>query len=501
MKPTSEQDLILTKVRETTSNLIITARAGTGKTSTLVLIAGELPKDRFHLALAFNKRMAEELTRKLPGNVKASTLNALGHQTLTLALGKRLTINTKKTEEIIGELFPGVDFKQRLRLRAITNAAKALGLCPGQGPEAAYGPLTFTEDGWPANHARLLHIFSLEDWEDTLTLANEEDEEIEEVAQRRMSPLQVMVNQILLRSIEQAAAKGLIDFADQLWLPTLFGLSFTPTSTLMVDEVQDLSLLNHEMLRLIPAKRVIAVGDPMQAIYAFRGAADDSMGLLAETFKMEGCKLTLSFRCPESIVANALQWVSDFRSARPGGSVTDEEITNIGDLPATATILCRNNAPLIGAATRCLRHGRRVTILGRDLEKTLKKTLKEIQAQSGRSISAKTSAWLKLKLTRKEGQPPIPKGRAAFFQDQHDTILALAGNLASDDPKVLEDYIIRLFSDESAPLLFSTGHKAKGMEWPLVYHLQPELTSNEPNIAYVIETRSSDRLIRTSTLK
>ena len=40
-----------------------------------------------------------------------------------------------------------------------------------------------------------------------------------------------------------------------------------------------------------------------------------------------------------------------------------------------------------------------------------------------------------------------------------------------------------------------TGHKSKGLEFPLVYHLDPQIigdSAQDKNLRYVINTRSSD---------
>ena len=59
-------------------------------------------------------------------------------------------------------------------------------------------------------------------------------------------------------------------------------------------------------------------------------------------------------------------------------------------------------------------------------------------------------------------------------------------------------YAEHIFKQEGT-ILLTTGHKAKGLEWPNVIHLDPWLTRKEPspqnkNLDYVISTRSSDRL-------
>lgn len=49
----------------------------------------------------------------------------------------------------------------------------------------------------------------------------------------------------------------------------------------------------------------------------------------------------------------------------------------------------------------------------------------------------------------------------------------------------------------------STGHKAKGLEWDTVYHLDPWLLSEHEqdlNLRYVITTRAKERLFEVNSL-
>jgi DNA helicase-2/ATP-dependent DNA helicase PcrA len=88
-------------------------------------------------------------------------------------------------------------------------------------------------------------------------------------------------------------------------MPTLFGGTFPRFPLVMVDEAQDLSPLNHAMLRKLVTARLIAVGDPYQSIYAFRGAMTSSMARLREEFNMHEMTLSVSFRCPRQVVRRA----------------------------------------------------------------------------------------------------------------------------------------------------------------------------------------------------
>jgi superfamily I DNA/RNA helicase len=118
-----------------------------------------------------------------------------------------------------------------------------------------------------------------------------------------------------LTSIIAASYDGQIDFNDQIYMPALFGGTFPRFPLVLVDESQDLSPLNHAMLRKLVTQRVICVGDPFQSIYGFRGAVHSGMDRLAEHFATRDMKLSTSFRCPRAVVRHARSRVPDMKWA------------------------------------------------------------------------------------------------------------------------------------------------------------------------------------------
>jgi hypothetical protein len=92
--PTPEQMAIINAALNTPDNLIIAALAGAAKTTTLEMICKRMPVMPI-LSLAFNKRIAEEMKKKLPGHVTCKTLNALGHMVWAQSISK------KRNQEIL----------------------------------------------------------------------------------------------------------------------------------------------------------------------------------------------------------------------------------------------------------------------------------------------------------------------------------------------------------------------------------------------------------------
>lgn len=110
------------------------------------------------------------------------------------------------------------------------------------------------------------------------------------------------------------------DFNDMSWLPVVNNLPVQKFDLLLVDESQDLDRCQQELI-LKAGKRIILVGDDRQAIYGFRGADTDSMSRMA-TLLGDGVykgavthlHLTQTRRCGKAIVELAKQLVPDFEA-------------------------------------------------------------------------------------------------------------------------------------------------------------------------------------------
>jgi DNA helicase II / ATP-dependent DNA helicase PcrA len=431
------------------------AVAGSGKTTTL--IAGLAHAKSPGLALAFNKRNAEDLKAKLPAGspVEAKTLNALGHRIWSDHIRKRLTVSATKTGDLIKSLGITTDDRDEwTALVRMISVAKSRAIEPGVlgRPEPDMAE-------WLAG-AQQIDI---------------PDDLFEHLAKH--------AKRILAESCKQAWA-GTIDFDDQLYMPVIFNARFPAPHLVAVDEVQDLSPLQHEMVARLKPKQLIVVGDPAQAIYGFRGASESSYHDLIERFELPECPLTVSFRCPEVVGAEARFYVPDFTCVAGAAPGRLARITQ-ADL-APGAIICRYNAPLIRLAFQAIRIGQPIQFLGRDFIAGLKAVLKRAPTPD------KLAEWLQTRL--REARTQGAKNRA---QDQHDSLLVvLEGAKATGrDPA---DILTRLSDPTASRVVLSTVHKAKGLEWNQVtflgYNKHVE-GGQESNINYVGVTRAQETLL------
>lgn len=471
MTPTAEQQAIVDAALNSTDNLLINALAGAAKTTTLELICKAMPVMPI-LSLAFNKRIAEEMKKRLPGHVQAKTLNSVGHGIWAKTCTGKIVLDTKKNYNILKGKVDGLPRKDRSEAYEIfADCLKAVAKAKVQGyiPEGKYPQarrLTSAEDFW----------------------SQFDDDEID----RRL------VDDTLTESIRQAY-NGLIDFDDQIYMSTLFGGSFPRFPLVLCDEVQDLSEINHAMLEKLVTQRLIAVGDPFQSIYRFRGAKSSGMVSLKNKFQMKEMTLSISFRCPIEVVKNArsirtphMQW-PDWAKEGKVARLEEWDATSIED---GAAIICRNNAPLFSLGFRLLKLGRGIKMVGFDIGPGLVRILKKLGDERLTQDQVLTA------IQRWENEKLASTRAKATVSDKAECLRVFASFGRTLGEAIA--YAENLFKVQG-PIQLLSGHKAKGLEWDTVYHLDPwripsafaysdEDLEQEENVRYVIETRAKDTL-------
>ena len=461
--PTDEQLAIVDAAVNSTDNLLIQAGAGAAKTSTLELVAKALP-DTEILCLAFNKKIALEMTERMPANVKAMTLNAIGHRVWMDSSGRRLRLETDKTYKIMSELIEALPSSSR-PYDSMGELMKLVGF----GKQCGYVPT----DHFPQARGLM------------------SDEEFFAHIDLKLSDIEFdLVRSATVQSITQALS-GLIDFDDQVFMPTIFSGSFPRYKLTLVDEAQDLSSLNHRMLhKMVGQRRLIAVGDRAQAIYGFRGAHEESMKKLGQEFSCRELPLTLTFRCPETLVAHARWRAPLMRSNKPGGEVKTLGSWSSDSIPDGAFILCRNNAPLFRTAVRLLKQSRHCELSSGDVAKQLLKVMTKFGPKSltQPEVLDKIEAW-------KEKEKAKLKPRAHGLVHDKAECMVIFANAGATLGEALA-YINHLINSTGSIKLY-TGHKAKGLETDHVFILDKQLLDDEGqdlNLLYVMQTRAKQTL-------
>lgn len=133
-----------------------------------------------------------------------------------------------------------------------------------------------------------------------------------------------------------------------------------PHDTIIIDEAQD---SNDATMRLLESQhdaQLIAIGDPAQQLYAWRGASD-IMG------NFEGPRLSLSksFRFGEAVAEEADKWLAHTETgiSVTGNENMDSRVTE-GGMENPKGVLCRTNGTVMARAMQYLNEGKRVAVAG-----------------------------------------------------------------------------------------------------------------------------------------
>ena len=472
-EPSEEQLHIIHLAKTTKSNILIQSPAGGAKTSTLELLVELLQSC---LCIAFNTRIAKEMALRfklVAPFALVKTFNGFGHTVWQDTIRQRLTVegadkkdSNAKTKELL-----------KLAIRALSKRVQ------GEASEQYWDIIT------AVNLAKTIGYIPEGKFPDAHHLATQADL-ISKLEEEPSDLLLDLVDEVLLASVKAAYA-GSIDFNDQIYMPTLFGGAFPKHPNVVVDEAQDASPINHEMLWHLRASRIFAVGDDRQSIYAFRGAVQGGMAKLADRFNMTHARLTVSFRCPEAIVRNAQWRAPEMRWYKTGGKVAKLHRFQASAFATDSAIICRNNAPLFSLALRLLGDGRAVTVGGSDVGYRIIGIMRKLGP---------------LELTREQLLLVIEEWRNEKLAKQSTTANDLAdcmGVFAKRGENLGQAvaYAQDLFA-QSGQLTLLTGHKAKGLEWPVVYHLDPFLIRDDEqdlNLRYVIQTRALEEYYEIET--
>lgn len=506
--------------RKPVTNAVVQAVAGSGKTTTIVAAANLLPTKLNAVFLAFNRDIALELKSRLPRNVEAKTLNALGWGILRKYAqgvngGVQPEIDGSKVWGIIRKL--GRENKatgQFLRthgkdVKFLVDMAKAHGIVPaeleGNGFESANGlrDEAATWDGILSHYGKF-------------------------IAPDIRPTLYRMMREVLTRSLQD---ETVFDFDDQKYVPVVRRtedgnrIPCFKFDVVIIDEVQDVSPVDRALVEMVAKKGaiVMGVGDSRQAIYGFRGADTESIAKFSEAFNAVELPLSISYRCARAIIEHARNVYPVIEAAPTAsqGSVDtlDEYDTSVftpGDM-----VLCRNNAPLISFAYKLIRARVPVFVKGRDIGKGLITLIESLKARDVRDLSIQLSAWEEQQRSIIIQDNPDNEDGIQKITDRADTLRVFISENVDNNVQSVIASIEDLFKtngrdaddakDMRGKVVLSTMHKSKGLEAEKVFILDNHLMYGrwikpgtwqmvqETNLEYVAITRAKETLVYIET--
>ena len=488
-EPSQYQKAIFDYIQHEKGNLVVEAAAGSGKTYTLVKALSLIPPDKRVLMTAFNKDIVKELTKKVKEfpNVEVRTLHGLGMILTTRGLG-------------IGGMKPeGYKYTQ-----LIYNH---------------WQDLTKTNINKLSRNARKSFVENTKKLVDfgRFYLATTRSEMIELMTKYDIPCVADEVDVAL--KVMAIGGKNLdsIDYTDMIWMPHIYDLHLQECEYdfIMVDECQDLNVAERNLVLrcLKEGGRLIAVGDSNQCIYGFSGSDPDSFRAIQSIPNTVSMPLSISYRCPESVVKFAQNLVPSIEAKQGAEEGVILDCVSLDDVHDGDMVLCRNNAPLLQVYCKLLEQGKRAYIRGSDVGKNLQNIVIGTHKDYLHTNLKRDGVFIRLYEDLFNSRKAIMERYGISQEDamKHETIQAkldmiralevLGADLTTTEEltKKIEDIFPK--NDKGEGIMLSTVHKAKGLEADNVFiacaSLMPSKSAldewqvqQERNLMYVAYTRA-----------
>lgn len=496
LTPTTEQ-VAAQEIVKGNHRVKLNAYAGCSKTTTLVMVADQLPMNSLYLA--YNKAMATEAKEKFPAWVKVSTTHALAYAVYGRELQHKLKRPTGAYKNVCGT---GGEIARYFKIK--DYALDEFGLA------------RITAAGIGVAIKETVNAFEYSA-DEIMTQKHVSGAGIKKLKQSQLSPevlLQysaiVLKNAKLLWELRKNPNIDVLATHDTyLKLYQLSKPDLSKYEVIYLDEGQDTNqcVLDFIMSQTVP--KVVVVGDGYQQIYQWRG----SVNAMEQLPFVEG-KLSCSFRFGQAVadVANTVLNTAGghIGAAIKGWEGCESETHSFYDMPeeevaklGSYTLLYRSNMALILDAVSLLGKGKKVNleIDVKDFVKLLESAV-ELRANNMKGVKHEEllpyESWKDF--AEEVGGTGGELGRIHKIIDEGDVYTVL-GRLAThrnvDNPDVV----------------MTTAHKSKGREWDRVvlandfascWNSKGEwvgLSDAERNLLYVAVTRARKLLVWNSTVQ
>lgn len=462
--PTSEQSAALALFAQGES-MVIEAGAGTGKTSTLRLLAESTSRRGQYIA--FNKAIVDESSRKFPSNVACNTAHSLAFRSIGKRYSHRLKAGRISSDQIarilhIDPIEVNVGGMERKRL--------APGFLAGRVMQAVTRFCQSADEQPERRHFPYIEGIDLPTADGRRTFANNDE-----------------VASALLPTVRRAWADlqrtdGELRFGHDHYLK-MWQLQAPRIDAefILFDEAQD---ANPVMAAIVAAQthaQVVYVGDSQQAIYEFTGAVNALQNIDSD----HRVFLSQSFRFGPAVAEQANR-VLDLLEAELRLTGTDSIPSTVGLIEREDAVLCRTNAAAMTTVLDALAMGRRPHLVGGGKElAAFAKGARDLM-ESGHTSHPELAcfdSWSSVQQYVEQDPAGSELRLMVGLVDKFSVAVILS---ALDD----------MVPEARADLIVSTAHKAKGREWDRVRLAadfpteQDKVGPAELRLVYVAVTRA-----------
>lgn len=457
------QSAVFQQVESGKTNIQVDAKAGSGKTATLVECTFRLPQDKTILCCAFNNSIKLELEARVKDGCVVQTMHSLGFTAIRKAF-KFVNVDENKLRRHI-DMFVDPDNMEFNELRQ--NLKKAVDFCKFN-----------------------LATNSIQEIQNIVYQYNIENDSIDD------NEFFSLISRIIDSTKRDTRT---IDYADMIWLPIALKMSFPKYDYVFVDEAQDLNKCQIEIaLSSVKSNgKVISFGDEWQAIYSFAGADSNSISNIVNRMKSVRLPLSISYRCPKNVILKAQEIVKDIEhapNAKDGEVIYIDENNLLPTIKVGNVLLSRKNAPLISWCMKLLKNKIPANIVGRDIASGLISLIEKSKAKTIDKLIEFINKWKEKECAKLEKLQRDPSP----IVDKAECIITLTEDC--DSISEMKDCINKLFADTTSKgiVTLSSVHRFKGKESENVFVLGSTLrigaNKEESNLGYVAYTRSLDKL-------
>lgn len=500
------------------SNMLINALAGTGKSSTALMLTEQTTTS--DLYVAFNNSIAAEFKTKVKNpKTKVYTLHGIAYSIMNSCLkeaGKgEAKLDHLKIYHLLDNEVKEYDYTKKMFLE--DNYVKLLSLCR----------LTLTDMTSIEKVNGLIKDHNLFD-----------DREFGYSCPSSWELLTVLQN-VHSNSIKLFDREGSIDFTDMLYITyqkLKSGEWKTPYwnlyTNIYADECQDLNNLQLSFLPFLKRKngRFVFIGDKNQAIYAFSGGNSCAFESIPKRFSP--CKtfdLPICYRCPEKHLAYVQGKFSIPILCRPNAPKGRLKTIDKGDIinyiKPGDMIIARKNKWLVDVIVQLASNGKKLTIEDKDFCKDVSKFItKHVKNGNVTAIQIGNCAVKLINKMKKESLKDLTLCDNVDTQDTEATQTSVSSQediayfvykmvqfyLSQEKENTalgLQKYIDSILTTEPSPesIRLCSVHKSKGLEAENVFVLNEgnvcfdfrnskEQNAQERNLAYVSLTRAKNAM-------
>jgi superfamily I DNA/RNA helicase len=455
-----------------TGNAVISAVAGSGKTTTIVNALNRIPKNKSVCFVAFTKHIVAELKTRVPANTEVYTMHSFGCRSILYWL--KGNYDSDKVYKLCEMLFESWEVPEEFQKGYISRVMKLVDL----------GRMNLVNDVNGMFNISLKHGMELLDREDSHAFQ-------------------------ILNLVRQN--RRTYDFTDMIYQPVINKLKVRQYDFVFIDECQDLSKCQQELLKLMVKPitgRFIAVGDPHQCIFGFAGADIESYDILAGMKDTKVLPLSVSYRCSKEVVKYAQRIVNhiEYSETAPEGSVRfDGKLSEVAD---GDFVLCRTLRPLAAVCLKFIAQHKKAYVKGADIGANLINMLKKTKKPTIKgaiTVLYSDLQFIKMKIMSRGLTETEALNSSTYrnFVEKIEVIEVLSERLTKIESLI--ELISEIFSENKAGICCSTVHKTKGLEATNVFIIEPSIIQapwarqeweqeQERNIEYVAITRAKMNL-------